>query len=180
MWSSCIIRTLTLLDTYKYHGMYLQKNQLTCWAFASHSLLSLFQPTLFRHKEHSENLLQWVSFKTFNLWPFWQIFEIISWFRIILLRRNCSRLWQDPSNTVTTRHFFRPHILVSLQVASWDLFTCCLAWLVRQNENKSQLATCKLTRIRGRTKCLFSVQKKNSSCHLLNFSVCTLSCFHLE
>ena len=36
----------TLLDTYKYHGMYLQKNQLTSWTFASHSLLSLGTPLI--------------------------------------------------------------------------------------------------------------------------------------
>ena len=52
------------------------------------------------------------------------------------------------------RHFVHPRILVSLQLASWDLFSFCLTSRSWQHVNKSQLATCKLTRIQGRTNCL--------------------------
>ena len=43
------------------------------------------------------------------------------------------------------RHFVRPRILVSLQLASWDWFSFHLTSQGRQYVNKSQLATCKLT-----------------------------------
>ena len=67
----------------------------------------------------------------------------------------CSTIMIHALSFYATRHFFRPRILVKLATYKLSLFTCCLPWLVRQNVNKLSLQVASLTRIRGRTKCLY-------------------------